>query len=81
MWEVTAGLTTRSDHVHAQTCVLFDRYVPEMDPALPYVRPVFAEVAAGADAEGALDVELEASGFQRQHAKVRARGEGGGCGR
>ncbi|PNW84824.1 hypothetical protein CHLRE_03g159900v5 [Chlamydomonas reinhardtii] len=45
-------------------------YVPEMDPALPYVRPVFAEVAAGADAEGALDVELEASGFQRQHAKA-----------
>ncbi|KAG2440317.1 hypothetical protein HXX76_004424 [Chlamydomonas incerta] len=45
-------------------------YVPEMDPALPYVRPVFSEVAAGADAEGALDVELEASGFQRQHAKA-----------
>ncbi|GFR41481.1 hypothetical protein Agub_g2172, partial [Astrephomene gubernaculifera] len=43
-------------------------YVPEQDPKLPYVRPVFAEVvaAAAADGEGALDVELEASGFRRQ---------------
>ncbi|GIL43574.1 hypothetical protein Vafri_1204, partial [Volvox africanus] len=47
-------------------------YVPEQDSNLPYVRPVFAEVAsaAAADGEGALDVALEASGFQRQHQKV-----------
>lgn len=46
-------------------------YVPELDPALPYVRPVFSEVAvSGPGAEGTLDVELEASGFRRQDAKA-----------
>lgn len=43
-------------------------YMPQQDNSLPYVRPVFEEVAAAA-ADG-LDVELAASGFQRQHQQV-----------
>jgi hypothetical protein len=41
-------------------------YVPERDPNLPYVRPAFADVARDEDA---LDVQLAASGFQKQHQK------------
>ena len=43
--------------------------MPEEDPDLPYLRPSFEKaVAEAAAAEGSgLDVELAASGFQKQH--------------
>eukprot|EP00197_Chlamydomonas_leiostraca_P016020 CAMPEP_0202884376 /NCGR_PEP_ID=MMETSP1391-20130828/40871_1 /ASSEMBLY_ACC=CAM_ASM_000867 /TAXON_ID=1034604 /ORGANISM="Chlamydomonas leiostraca, Strain SAG 11-49" /LENGTH=314 /DNA_ID=CAMNT_0049567557 /DNA_START=13 /DNA_END=954 /DNA_ORIENTATION=- len=38
-------------------------YIPENDPALPYVRPSFEEAVAAID--NALDVDLAASGFKK----------------
>jgi hypothetical protein len=45
-------------------------YMPQQDPDLPSIRPSFEAAAAEAAAAGAsgLDVELAASGFQKQHA-------------
>lgn len=43
-------------------------YMPEQDPTLPYIRPSFETSVAEMDE--ALDIDLAASGFQRQHQKA-----------
>eukprot|EP00877_Chromochloris_zofingiensis_P006501 jgi/Chrzof1/2103/Cz11g02250.t1 len=68
---------------HANAKELFDRdveciirffskkvgYMPQRDSSLPYIRPSFEAAVAEAVAAGGcgLDVELAASGFQKQH--------------
>ncbi|KAK9813106.1 hypothetical protein WJX72_009167 [[Myrmecia] bisecta] len=46
-------------------------YIPEHDDTLPYLRPDFKAVVARSS--GTLDVELAASGFQKQHQDVLER--------